>query len=116
VDITIIDTVTGMAITMATVTEKISKLQIWTDKSCFSEVVATSLLPALRKTVWNLSRIAPPPQIIRGGAMELEEHYGQLLGITSPWEIYRVELKLEAQRVDIWIEYTDDEGPCPECG
>ena len=48
--------------------------------------------------------------------MELEEHYSQLLGITSPWEIYRVELKLEAQRVEIWIEYTDDEGRCPECG
>lgn len=47
--------------------------------------------------------------------MELEEHYGQLLGITSPWEIYRVELELEAQRVDIWIEYIDDEGSCPEC-
>ena len=48
--------------------------------------------------------------------MELEEHYGQLLGVNSPWEIYGVELKVEEQRLDIWIEYTGDEGPCPECG
>ena len=48
--------------------------------------------------------------------MELEEHYAALLGISSPWEIYRVDLKLEEQRVDIVIEYTDDEGLCPECG
>jgi transposase len=48
--------------------------------------------------------------------MELEDHYGLLLGIESPWEIYRVDLKLEEQRVDIRIEYTDDEGLCPECG
>jgi len=48
--------------------------------------------------------------------MELEEHYGQLLGVNSPWEIYRIELKVENQRLDIWIEYTDDEGPFPECG
>jgi len=36
--------------------------------------------------------------------------------ISSPWEIYCVDLKLEEQRVDIVIEYTDDEGLCPECG
>ena len=48
--------------------------------------------------------------------MELEEHYGQLLGVNSPWEIYRIELKVENQRLDIWIEYADDEGLCPECG
>jgi len=48
--------------------------------------------------------------------MELEDHYGQLLGIHSPWDICEVALKLEEQRVDITIEYTDDEGPCPECG
>jgi len=48
--------------------------------------------------------------------MELEEHYGQLLGVKSPWEIASVDLKMQAQRVDIVIEYTDDQGPCPECG
>ncbi len=37
--------------------------------------------------------------------MELEEHYGP-----------SVDLKMQDQRVDIVIEYTDDQGPCPECG
>ncbi|WP_419639685.1 transposase family protein, partial [Thiolapillus sp.] len=48
--------------------------------------------------------------------MELEEHYSQLLGINSPWEIYDVELKVDESRLDIWIEYMDDRGACPECG
>lgn len=48
--------------------------------------------------------------------MEVEDHYGQLLGIHSPWEISSVDLKLEKQQVDITIEYSADEGPCPECG
>jgi len=48
--------------------------------------------------------------------MELEEHYGQLLGVKSPWEIASIDLKMQDQRVDIVIEYTDDQGPCPECG
>ncbi len=48
--------------------------------------------------------------------MELEEHYSQLLGINSPWEIYDVELKVDESRLDIWIEYMDDKGACPECG
>ncbi len=48
--------------------------------------------------------------------MELEEHYSQLLGINSPWEIYDVELKVDESRLDIWIEYMDDKGASPECG
>ena len=48
--------------------------------------------------------------------MEIEDHYKQLLGIESPWEIHSVDLNLDGQRVDITIEYTDDEGHCPECG
>lgn len=48
--------------------------------------------------------------------MELEEHYGQLLGINSPWEIASIDLEMQEQRVDIVIEYTDNQGPCPECG
>ncbi|WP_374109731.1 transposase family protein [Thiolapillus sp.] len=51
-----------------------------------------------------------------GAAMELEERYSQLLGIDSPWEIYDVELKVEASCLDIWIEYMEDKGACPECG
>lgn len=48
--------------------------------------------------------------------MEIEDHYGLLLGINSPWDITRVDLKLEDLQVDIVIEYTDDTAPCPECG
>lgn len=48
--------------------------------------------------------------------MDIEEHYGQLLGIHSPWKISEVDLKIDEQRVDINIEYDDDVGPCPECG
>lgn len=48
--------------------------------------------------------------------MEIEEHYSQLLGIQSPWEISNVELNLSEQRVDIVIEFAGDCAPCPECG
>lgn len=48
--------------------------------------------------------------------MDIEEHYGKLLGIESPWSISDVKLDMAGQRVDIAIEYTDDVGPCPECG
>lgn len=48
--------------------------------------------------------------------MDIEEHYGQLLGIHTPWLISHVELKMQEQRVDIEIEYADDVGLCPECG
>jgi transposase len=48
--------------------------------------------------------------------MDIEEHYGQLLGIHSPWIISHVDLKVQEQRVDIEIEYADDVGVCPECG
>ncbi len=48
--------------------------------------------------------------------MELEDHYGQLLGVETPWEIASVDLKMQDQRVDIVIEYTSEQGSCPECG
>ena len=48
--------------------------------------------------------------------MNIEEHYGLLLGIHSPWEISLVDLSLNTQQVDIHIEYADNEGACPECG
>jgi transposase len=48
--------------------------------------------------------------------MEIEDHYALLLGVHSPWEISSVDLKLEKHCVDIVIEYSADEGPCPECG
>ncbi len=48
--------------------------------------------------------------------MEIEDHYGLLLGVSSPWEISSVDLDVVVHKVDIVIEYTDDKGPCPECG
>jgi len=47
--------------------------------------------------------------------MEIEEHYGLLLGVEAPWQISIVDLKIQEQRVDIEIEYRDDVGPCPTC-
>jgi len=40
----------------------------------------------------------------------------KLLGIESPWSISDVNLDIAEQRVDIEIEYADNEGLCPECG
>lgn len=48
--------------------------------------------------------------------MEVDDHYAMLLGIKTPWLISDVDLKLDTQQVDIVIEYSDDTGPCPECG
>lgn len=48
--------------------------------------------------------------------MDVSEHYALLLGINTPWEISKVDLQMAEQRVDIVVEYTGDEGACPECG
>lgn len=44
-------------------------------------------------------------------------HYGLLLGIQSPWQVKRVDLQLEKQRVDVEVAH-DPSAPvaCPECG
>ena len=39
-----------------------------------------------------------------------------ILGLTKPWQIARVELKTDEQRVDLWIEHAATQWPCPECG
>jgi transposase len=46
----------------------------------------------------------------------IEDHYGLLLGINSPWDICSAALDLSVQKVDMVIEHTDDTGACPECG
>jgi len=44
-------------------------------------------------------------------------HYGMLLGIESPWQVKRVELKLEAKRVDVELEHDASAAvKCPQCG
>jgi transposase len=58
-------------------------------------------------------------EIVTTAAMEaaLAAHYGLLLGIKSPWEVKRVDLQLNGQRVDVEIEHDPDAAvACPECG
>jgi hypothetical protein len=45
------------------------------------------------------------------------ELYQQLLGVVSPWTVGRVELSVEGEWVDIWVEHAPEvRWPCPECG
>lgn len=47
---------------------------------------------------------------------ELQGHYGQLLGIESPWQVRAVKLEMAHKRVEIEIGWTSGEAlPCPEC-
>jgi len=46
----------------------------------------------------------------------LEEHYGKLLGLQSPWVVDGVGLSLKEQRVSIEVVYRSENGPCPVCG
>lgn len=48
---------------------------------------------------------------------ELEAHYGQLLGLESPWEVTSVDLKMEEQRVVIALTHARGARVnCPDCG
>ena len=47
---------------------------------------------------------------------DLKGHYGQLLGLESPWEVASVDLKMEEQRVEIALVHSRGERvSCPEC-
>lgn len=49
--------------------------------------------------------------------MDDKELYGQILGIVSPWEIQRIDLQMDQDRVDIYLEWPySQDGECPECG
>ena len=43
-------------------------------------------------------------------------HYAQLLGLVAPWVVSRVHLNVEQLRLDIFVEYDQHTGICPECG
>lgn len=49
--------------------------------------------------------------------MDDKELYRQILGVVAPWEIIKIDLAMEQDRVDIYLEwpYLQD-GTCPECG
>ena len=43
-------------------------------------------------------------------------HYGLLLGIHSPWQVRRVDLQLQANRVEVDVEHAPDGAvACPQC-
>ena len=49
--------------------------------------------------------------------MDLNGHYGQLLGLDAHWRVTDVDLALERQRVEIAVEWVGGkDAPCPECG
>jgi transposase len=48
---------------------------------------------------------------------ELHRHYGQLLGIESPWRVCEVKLEMAEKRVEIVLRWTPGAAMhCPECG
>ena len=46
----------------------------------------------------------------------LPNHYAQLLGLESPWNVVDVTLDLQNNQVDIQVEYNSQSGCCPDCG
>ncbi len=48
--------------------------------------------------------------------MDDKELYRQILGVVAPWEIKQIELKMDQDRVDIYLEWPHlHDGVCPEC-
>ena len=48
--------------------------------------------------------------------MKDTELYGRLLGLEEPWFVDRVELKMEEERVDVWVKHKRGiQWKCPEC-
>ena len=49
--------------------------------------------------------------------MRDRELYAAILGLEEPWTVERVELSMEAQRVDVWIgRQARATMRCPQCG
>jgi transposase len=49
--------------------------------------------------------------------MQDHQLYQQILGLTAPWRVSHVELKLEEGEVHVWLEHeAGAEWCCPECG
>jgi len=44
------------------------------------------------------------------------EHYSQLLGLALPWKVSKIDLDVEALRVEIHVSYESSSGSCPTCG
>ena len=49
--------------------------------------------------------------------MHSEELYRQMLGLTTPWEVERVDLNMTEQRVDVYVRHpARQQFACPQCG
>ncbi|NOX90178.1 MAG: transposase family protein [Calditrichaeota bacterium] len=48
--------------------------------------------------------------------MNDKELYRQILGISGPWEVAKVDLNIEDEKVDIEIIYKSNKALCQECG
>ena len=49
--------------------------------------------------------------------MDDKSLYQQLLGLTEPWFVQRVDVDFDAERVDVFVEHRADTGwQCPHCG
>jgi transposase len=60
--------------------------------------------------------MAQNPSQINPTDAAVAAHYGLLLGIASPWKVRRVDLQLEAKRVEVDVEHEPSAAmACPEC-
>lgn len=49
--------------------------------------------------------------------MHSEELYRQMLGLTTPWDVERVDLNMSEQRVDVYVRHPARQRfACPQCG
>ena len=49
--------------------------------------------------------------------MHSEELYLQVLGLTAPWDVERVNLNMTEQRVDVYVTHPARQPfACPKCG
>jgi transposase len=47
--------------------------------------------------------------------MQDKDLYAKLLGLSEPWSVARVELKLREGEVHVWVEHGSNDWTCPEC-
>nr|WP_276976276.1 transposase family protein [Ferrimicrobium acidiphilum] len=49
--------------------------------------------------------------------MQDAELFRKILGVEPPWSVVRVDLKVQEEQIDVWLEHADGVTfPCPQCG